>query len=433
MARHPVLLALPILAATWAACTPDLPDHLSECPDDLCRQSWVSATARADALAAAREVAELRDPISAEALVVAVSSAHPDALGQVCEILSPDLGGARCEKARSRPHLWQVQARAPASAKGQRVEPHGQALPSLSPPESSLVDPGTLSSPRVVPCLAQTEPEPRAECLFQAAEAAADAPAPEATGEPTTLCLTASPFVSQCLLHILFRVGARAPVSTSDDAGAWKDLVTAVASSAAAIPDPELRRAWREQLWGNALRYAYEDAAPVTGHPLDHLPPEAIPHVHAALAWRLWALEGALPRDLAKWQARLSEALASREGPTATPSRQMSRTFRDLWPELLPGEEALPRVAYFTGATRTRSEDTATDALLALMEAAARADPPGTALLISGLSHASREVRWTAARLLGAHDPGRRLRRPAFEDADPLVAARARYRRVKTP
>lgn len=413
------------LLALLAGCALSLPEHLSECGDDLCRHSWVSRAGAADPLAAAREVAELGDPISAAALVKTVSSAQPDALGQVCDILPPALGGDRCDAARARPHLWQVQASARAA------DPAAQSLPTLTPPDAALLDPSAAAlGGDAARCLDLSEHAARAECLFQASEATSEA----ATGQATALCLSASPFTGQCLLHLLFRIGSRAPISTSDDAAGWASLSGAISSSAEAVPDPEFRARWREQLWGNALRYAYDGCDEVTGNPLDHLPAEALPHVRAAGAWRLWTLEQGMPRNLSRWVARLNEVLGARTAPLAEPpKRQVSRVFRDLWPETLPGEEALPRVAWFVGAARATSPDPSTDALLALLEAAARAEPPGRELLGEALTHRDATVRWSAARLLGAHDPGRRLRQAAFNDPDPLVAARARYRRGQGP
>ena len=382
-----VLLAL-------GACSVRLPDHLSECPDDLCRQSWVSRAAASDP--------------------------------QVCDILPTNLGGDRCESARARPHLWQVKATTREAAS------HGQSLPTLTPPDAALLDPSAL--PSAAPCLTQADRSARAECLFQAAESSAAAAPPDGLGEATALCLSASPFVSQCLLHLLFQIGDRAPVAPSIDGQAWGALTRAIGSSVSAVPDPDFRERWRAQLWGNALRYAYDDADVVSGHPLDHLPAEALPHVRAAAVWRLWTLEQGLQRNLARWQARIDEVLASRPPPVGqAPARQLSRVFRDLWPENLAGEAELPRTALFVGAVRTTSPDPSTDALIALLEAAARSTPPGRELLSAALSHQDALVRWTAARLLGAHDPGRRLRQVAFEDPDPIVAARARYRYGQAP
>lgn len=442
------------LALALLSCRGPEPERLTACADGDCQVRWAEAHFLADPPGVMAEIAALPDPIAQGAVLDALVKAHPDQVRHLCGALSAGPARARCEALNDRPHLWQV-AEKESAEEGQSA-PLG-LIPGLVPAEAALVRWEQLSPEQIAcpseaatcqteaagaraaagdatgvaaACLFLEDPTARDECFFQAAERAGASSL--ATGVPlgARLCLSAPRFASQCLLHLTWSVASQTPNASAGEAAAWQALRTGIEGAAAQIAagDAEVASTWASRAWANALRAAYERESPVTGVPLDHLPTELAPYITCAAAWRLWNLEAQQPRALAAWGERVASALASREGPVA-PNREAHRVslvVKDLWEDVLPGEESLTRISWLGGSTRAVAADARGDALVCILEVAARDRAPRVDLLAEGLRDADPVVRWTATRLLTVLRAPEGKLAAARRDTDPRVRGRAR-------
>ncbi len=440
----------PLLLVLLAACGPGLPRQFADCPDLECQQRWVSERWETDPEAVTLAIGAIPDVVTRIALVRQLTVAHPGEAIALCDLLSGTQEQQACLNRNRRPHLQDVKLTGSGNAATEEEEDdHGLQLTRPIPSPWADVQPDTVPctvEARVcqteeaqrraaageleraaAACAALTEPTWKAECFFQAAESGAHNQSLVA-GQAVGLCLGASSYAGRCLSHIVRQLGTFAPRASGAEKGRWPLLTEIITLGRAQLEagDPTLAVAFEHQAWAYALRFAYVRDFTVTAVPLDHVPANAAPHVRAALAWRLWSLEGMQDRSLAEWQARLSAVLADRSPKApreATGPSRAQNHLRRLWTRVLPGEEKIPSVPYLGPNNRALHADPELDALICLLEAAAQGRPPGGSLLEQALGHPDATVRWTAARLLSAVNP----RSPALRkhtDTDPLVSAR---------
>lgn len=440
-----------LLLLLLPGCGESLPDRLDQCPDQACQQLWVESRWATDPEAVARAIGALPDPLARVALVRQLTDAHPGEAKPLCDLLPEGDPRQACHTRNMRPHLQQVEVRSTAKAStDQDSDGHGFRIQRAIPSPWERVSPqaadcaveerscqneaarqraarGDLEG-AAASCAALSDATWRAECYFQAAEAASQQPG-AAGGQAVSLCLGAASFAGRCLSHLVRNLGTQAPRAASGDTTRWQALVEAIAAGRETLADADadLAEQYEGQAWAYALRFAYSQESEVNAAPLDVLPEPAFPHVRAAMAWRLWSQEGLQERTLAAWETRIEEALADRaprHSSRSSARRDLSPIVRDYWARILPDERGLTRVPYLGPAERALAEDPLEDATICLVEAAARSQPPAKALLAEALSHKSSLVRWTAARLLSTVDP----RNHALNrgDADPMVRARLR-------
>ena len=434
----------------FAGCGGDLPEEMSACKDEACRERWVSERWEHDHNGVSAAIAALPDPVARAALVRQLTIAHPGEAAPLCDLLIGSVEQQSCRDRNQRPHLKDIQvdgnsASAPPADEESTGLPLSGALPSpwsgLTPERVSCASEARVCQAdearsraaagrlegAASACLAISEAQWQAECFFQAAEAASRSPG-KAGGEAVSLCLGSSSYTARCLSHLVRQIGTSAPPASIVERGRWQAVSDAIAAATGILGplDAALARAFEGQGWAYALRFAYVGEDQPNGAPLAFLPEAAAPHVRAAVAWRLWTLHGQDGWDLATWKQKLAAALAERSGHPQpggpAPPRANARQ-RDLWPRRLPGEEALTAVPFLGPVTRALSPDSATDAEICLLETAARGRPLGAHLLEEALSEPDPLVRWTAARLLSAVSP----RSPVLlqhKDADPLVRGR---------
>lgn len=450
------------------------PDHLADCRDEACQTAWVVAQWGEDPAKVQAELGALPDPLAQVALVQALAEAYPGKTGQLCSTLPMGPGRERCQKLNERPHLWQIAVTSRSDQDASAPQPTAPPAPGAEEqrmetdeetpevrrtlrPSVSVGSPWADLQPRVVPCegaqkLCQTEaawsaamagdapaaeaacrgidaPKWAYECIFQSAEMLQQTLRADRAADAIGLCLAATPYVNNCLLHLSRRLAALAPPAGSEDAADWAPLLTAATETHARIAaqDADLAKRFRDRLLAEALRFAYDGAPSVTGLPFDRLPPEATPHIHAAAIWRLLSLEGSQGRDLAEWLERIDAALADRQ-PVRTPRPQDRNSYQAvalLWPVPLPTEAALNTVPYLGEARRVTVSDDQLDRLICLLEAAARLGSPRQDLLNEALAHPEPLVRWTALRLLQSTNAPAQDLVELRRDKDPLVRARA--------
>ena len=421
-----------------------------------------------DALSA--QIAGLDDPVAQLAVVIAVSEAHPGETTALCAVLPDGPGKARCDRGNARPHLRAArQNRAPPSDAADvavgTTQADQAALARPGPAQTVLLpsDPeGLGASPfdglaasdvpcddpllangcrtdaartlavagqyaeSAAACLGGTDGTWRWECFFEASEAAVDGSGAAALGGALDLCLASGEFVPNCLAHVAMGLGAHAPAATDGDPAAWDDVKAGVGTIRERIGprDADLAARVVERVWSEALDVSYQRARRVVGNPLDVLPAEAVPHVHAALVWRLLELEGERA-TLDEWSTRLEEALAARiRGSARSEGRLRQRHVIGLWIEVYPGEEVFTPALLMGSARRVTAEDPLADAIICVLEVNARMPSPSMDLMLKALDYPDPAVRWTAARLIQVLDRPGRYRDQLLSHPDAVVRGR---------
>jgi hypothetical protein len=339
---------------------------------------------------AALESALLADPASALALCT--------------EVTAPGAKD-RCARLKKRPHLWQPR---PEPARD-LPSPHTAAAPLTEPcgghPQpracwsrfaygrAAAGDMGAAASA----CVSITEPRWREECMFLSGEAAVERHLASGYADGLSLCALSGRFQADCLAHSVSLLAEAAPSSPDGD---WRPTIEAadtIEASWASI-DPKQGARWREQLWAEALLFAYDRAETLSGSPLDVLPADAHPHLTAAVAWRMLSLPPPAQQDLDGWSAALGEVLKTRA--PVTMSRRPRRALTTI-PALDPPAAGPGVISWLGLSRRPVSDDPATDWRLCVLEAAARR-PGGSALVEDGRDDPSPTVRASAQRLLAA-------------------------------
>ncbi|NOY26329.1 MAG: hypothetical protein GXP62_10700 [Oligoflexia bacterium] len=217
-----------------------------------------------------------------------------------------------------------------------------------------------------------------------------------------------------------------APSAEAPAADAWSRLAGRVRELRARVgtADPILADRVVGRTWAEAMLLSYGLVRDVSGTPLDYVPADALPHVRAAVAWRMAARSS--DDDLATRVETVARMLARRETRAlAEPLQSGHLRIAGLWARDLPGEEGIPWVAYLQDARRAWSPDATIDGKICVLEAAARMNPVQVDLLVEGLGDEQELVRWTAARLLAATKPGHIALAHARDDSSARVRQRA--------
>lgn len=278
-------------------------------------------------------------------------------------------------------------------------------------------------------CLSLEPGKWRDECFFLLSEAAFSPGRPQGSvGSSARLCLGSGPFLVDCVFHLMSAVQADFSRDQEFREPTWRRLAGQVEELEVALSatDPALGRWASSLLWARCVASAYSRLQVPTGLPVTWVGESVRPHVRAAVAHTLWLRETRRPADLDGWARRVEEALASQDQPLPAASAYAPVTPRAGWTQVLPGEEALEQVPWMgMDIRRTTSPDPVTDAVICVLEAAARL--PGDermALLKQALEHPDRLVRWTAARLMAEERIPLSPDMSPSAEQDPLVRAR---------
>ncbi|MEL6345204.1 MAG: hypothetical protein AAFV53_19010 [Myxococcota bacterium] len=374
--------------------------------------------------AAVERLMAVEDPIVRMGVLEALLLSHPEIAPELCPLLPEGPEAIRCSRIVRRPHLWTP--RQPARPK-QRPAPgpaRTRVLPEvLDAPYASVVPqppPSCDSGPDPIGCrmhkakeaaqrrdtalaagiCQSAQPERwRQECFFEAAEQRLRRDNPGGYSDAVDLCASSGSFASDCLLHLHWVLTPRVPPSTAPKP-AWRPVLRSVQVVEARWAAEPIFAGWAaDRVWAGVAMHAVMQAREVTGDLLDHLPAAAAPHIRSAVAMRLVEDAEPAPR-LSDLQTRLTAALARRvEAPMRRGQPVKPSGYFDLWPEDGPGEETLPALPYLGASRRVTSADPEVDGVLALLEAAARQDPPKSTVLADGAAHEAEIVRRTAARL----------------------------------
>ncbi len=404
---------------------------LKDCTDTPCRQAWLDHELDDHPEEVVAALERIEDPVLQ--LQVALLAAHqsPRKAGRVCRVLPSNESKQRCLTVTRRPHLQDAPPRAnahpapgpPPDDVSVRLLGHLQGPPWSAPPEVEP-DPGPCT-PTDVPCLqaeavrvvrvgspedvlalcSAIQPErARDECTFKAAEALVSevgevAAVADSVGAGLSLCGWAGAFRSHCVAHLADGLAARVPPLEAP-AEAWLALDHALADAKKGLPDT-LHARFVDYVWSRALQTAVRRAGPVQAPLATTVPPDAQPHLRAAVAWRVMGHAQDHPEDLS---TMVDQVLAILSGAAPLPPRH-----QDTEPKVSPlrrhwapseGWDGPPVSIHFLGdAVRMTVEDPHADTTICVLEAGARLWPSPRAVLDAGRDSAIPTVRWTAEKL----------------------------------
>ena len=367
---------------------------------------------------AARLVQATDDPIERILLAERIIEAQPQRAADLCPHLPAGDAQRRCQAVAARPHLWTETTQPLPDPRPAPPSAEVAALPSPECPDSRLdcvqarADEAALAgrlNEAVGRCRGLGEARWQQECAFRAAERLADRRGPEGYADSATLCAAAGSFEADCFSHLFGALTRTGPPAATPGWGVPRRNA-AVLRAYWQERDPAFLRAALDRYWSDVLARAYGTTGQVTGDPLDAIPPQAAAHARSYAALRLMQLTPDTAEDLAGWVAALGAALERRAiSPTPPSPRPSIQVAPDLWG--VADAPDRPSIIYLSTSRRAVSEDPQVDAVLAVLEAAARQSPPRRPLLQEGQDHPAEVVRWTADRLLAALRP-----RPGFED-----------------
>lgn len=455
---------VPALLVSLTACGRDDPvGTLLICRDQACCGAALLAAWEADRPRVEAWLVALPPEDGRDLLVEQLALTQPGDAARICGLL-PKTGDAanRCAARVDRPHLQPGSGRkvgeeevAAGSAAGPRSTTLG--VPALPPPPwaaateaeyGSLIEGCDQPEPALcgrfaararaergdlsgagLACVAADPARGQAysECLFQAAEAMAEARGAEGFGPALTLC-AASSFSPMCVAHILTLIGPRVPAAddvTADDvAGA---LAAVAAIRAATEGSPRQQASYIDWYWSTWTGTTWRWARRVDGRVAAMLPAEARPHVAVAVAARLVRDEHPDALQLEPFVEKVRAALADPGGPApGSPAQRRYRLLtqieRESWNDDIGKEKAFP-AAWVMGPGRraVAPDDPETDLLIATLVAVSQAKnppPAGFFLDLAGQRERPLLVRWAAARIGAALDPAAAS---ALTDPEPLV------------
>jgi hypothetical protein len=444
---------------------PDPVDALLACGDPACRSAALQSAWEADGPRVETWLAALSPDQGRDLLVEQLALAAPREADRLCGLLPAHTQqSSRCTARVVRPHLGPGSGR---KRGGEEV-----AAGSAAGPRSSTLAVPTLPAPRWVAAteaeygavlagcdqpdaalcgrfqararaadgdaegagLACVAADPGrgqvyAECLFQAAEAAAESRHADGFGPALSLC-AASSFGPMCVAHVLNLLSPQVPAA---DAATAEDVAGAMAAveaiRVATAGHPRVQASYVDWYWACWTGTAWRSAQHVDGRLATLLPAEARPHVAVAVAARLLRDERTAEMAFAPFVARLRAALADQDapvqrGPPRRGERMLTQVRREGWSEDGVLERSIP-AAWVLGPGRRAiaQDDPETDLRIAALEAIAQADDPPPAGFFLALVADTQQpslVRWTAARLAALVDPRATA---GLSDPDPLVQA----------
>ena len=143
----------------------------------------------------------------------------------------------------------------------------------------------------------------RGECYFNTAEFLVQSKGSSGYSEGVDLCLSAEPFVKNCLEHLIMQLAQFAPSSLTSRREHWHKIYSAenAIRSAWSFRDKLLMKENIERLWSEALGISYFNSNPVTGDPFDALEERHHPHIRSAAMRRLLAINSPNTKSLDDW------------------------------------------------------------------------------------------------------------------------------------
>lgn len=364
-------------------------------------QSWASSPENTF-----RELSEETNPIAVLAKVQYLIEKHPGTTSLLCPLLKEASSKERCERLNERPHLWTEKKQ-----KQTKAHPfHDQAPKQLScsPAQTQhecisqqAIEAARLGNVQEVTKVCQNEQEEiwRGECYFSAAEALIKRKLAHGYSDATELCLAADPFIENCHNHLILELAQLAPSSYTSNKGDWRAVFSAAnaVDSAWTWRDEQAANQAKARLWSEAIGEAYAQAKPVTGDPLEALPPELAPHIRSAAARRLLSIDAPDALPLNGWLKLLQEALLQRKNGSAHRDREYKFiAAENLYLDKISGVDS---IAYMATSERPTHSEEDLDLIFCILEAAARRPPHNKELISEATEHPNPFVQQRAKQL----------------------------------
>ena len=256
---------------------------------------------------------------------------------------------------------------------------------------------------RMCAAVRTTAPNPnrwRHFCFLSAAEAHVSHWERARFTDSVRLCGAAGPFRAMCADGLIDSVATLAPSSDSGDERVWVEHILRANSVQQAWSDSSFLMEIMDRFWAVSMRASIEKSKGLSGDAMGHIPPVALPHLRAALAWAVVSRWEGTP-DFAAVRETVMQALGARlELSTESTSRVHLPPVADHWSVDREGEAHLSAVSYFGDSRRTLAMDPEMDVGLCVLEAFARTSPPLITEIEKASSVADERLKWTVARLL---------------------------------
>lgn len=319
----------------------------------------------------------------------------------------------RCLDLTGRPHLWDESRQDPAPSPATTIAQGGAGLEGCTrdatPVGCAIEQSRALAadgvSPVDKPCAALDEPRWADECRLQAAAELVLRHGVGGTARAVAVCQRATVLRSMCMGHTGSRLAELAPSAANPDDPGWQSLLATPAALRAAFGDPSPQvELWVDHFWSMATWFSMRQGDRLNPEVLAALPPEALPHMRSAVAWRLIEATGPGGAGLEPLGRRLVSSMAGaviHPDPDAAPRRALGlRRMQDYWQ--VPADPGLPS-AHFQGLSRRLlAVEERADGAICLLEAAAQLRPSWTELFSQGSQHPDPAVSATAQRLQAA-------------------------------
>lgn len=371
-------------------------------------------------------VGSIPDALTRIAVMSSVITARPQTASQLCDRFPHGISKSRCAAAADRTHLWRVED----EPKGPMVRAgSGPALSAWSNQDFPIIEwtnpvalngscSGELDEMACVWANAVHSAREgdasraaqwckgmasnsawRDDCYFQTAEVIVERWGRTHAADAFSLCGASNEYRGQCALELLERFAGKAPSSEVGDVVEWAPQFMTLRAVRDLFDDPVVRARIEDRYVALMTHASVLDAEELSGDFLDALPPDASPHVRAAISYRL-ITERSEALSLEDAVAMVQGTLEHRvEVPTDGLERPRNAVV-DLWPYDREGESHLAAVSYLGHSRRTVANDPERDTEICVLEAAARAKPPWQTVLEEAKNHADERVRWTAVRLV---------------------------------
>ena len=404
------------------------PEALAACGEADCRAALVRAAwEEGDRELTTQLLLALPEDLERVALVIEISEDDPGSARELCEVLPTGPDQRRCTKINLRPHLQTDNhlGQAAEEAARSRSAP-GPVLPEFHPPPhtsryaglgpvdtdcAEAPDPNGCRTRAAVKALVAGEAERavghcrsaegetwQEECLFRAAELSLTRNQGATYTESAEVCAAMSGLAHRCQDHLVWRIARLGPGAAAPRAE-W----ARAEARARALHDywsarvPEAADDAVDRYWALLLAWAYRSATTAGAVPLQA--EAARPHLRAEIS-------RALVEDSDPATTDLGALVSAAEAALARPVRGGQRRARsglegDLrgWPDDARGGEDIPAVRYRNEGRRALADSVRDDLAVAILEAAARTEPPREGLLAAGLDWPHPLVAWTAERL----------------------------------
>ena len=353
--------------------------------------------------------------ITPDLLLLKELEENPERAAQICPKLSGKDAKKRFNSLSMRPHLWSNPASMDNVQSPRKVGPASKHLiPSVSIQtpthrenqeceQTQCWEKRALAEEEVdkiiVQCGGIKKKLWRSECAFLVAESHLPT---KGYAHSAHLCLYSGDFAANCFMHLSYRLAESIPPALSEDRSEWDAFVqdTHKIQTFWEDKDNHFGNAMVQQLWAKALDVSYTKAGIVAGNPIDYLPEEARPHIHAAASAHLMRMEGATSFSLQEWANRTQRALDARlKGKDMRPPRAyVQQKSQNSWPSDTKDDAHIPATYYMADGRRTFHSDANIDLLITTLEAASRSQN-GQNLVEEGKKSSIPLVRWTAMRL----------------------------------